>query len=219
MSNLIEAIYDDVELVTESTSAGKKFHYIHGIFAQADVVNGNKRVYPEKVLDESMNGYISDFVSKSRAVGCLTHPSTTSIDLDRVSHLITEMRKDGKNYVGKARILNTPTGKIVQALLEGGVKLGVSTRADGKVITNSRGLNEVAPGLGMKAIDIVYNPSAPDALVDSIMESVDTVMDALSEDMQLVESIREDIRRTSSKELQAAKIKAFRQIMEHLTSK
>ena len=219
MANLIEANYDDVQLVTESTASGQKFHYIHGIFAQSDVVNGNKRVYPEKVLDESMNGYIGDYVSKSRAVGCLTHPSNTAIDLDRVSHLITEMRKDGKNYVGKARVLNTPTGKIVQALLEGGVKLGVSTRADGKVITNSKGLNEVAPGLGMKAIDIVFNPSAPDALVDSIMESVDTVMDALSDDMQLVESIRADIRRTSSKELQVAKLKAFKQIMEHLTGK
>jgi hypothetical protein len=219
MSNLIESIYDDVELVTESTSAGKKFHYIHGIFAQADVVNGNKRIYPEKVLDESMNDYIKNYVSKSRAVGELIHPSETKIGLDRVSHLITEMRKDGKNYIGKARILNTPTGKITQALLEGGVKLGVSTRADGKVVQNSRGLNEVAPGLGMKAIDIVYNPSAPDALVDSIMESVDTVMDALSEDMMLVESIRADIRKTSSKELQEAKLKAFKQIMEHLAGK
>lgn len=219
MSNLIESSFDDVEIVTESTSTGKKFHYIHGIFAQADVLNGNKRVYPERVLDESMGNYIRDYVSKSRAVGELVHPSVTSIGLDRVSHLITEMRKDGKNYVGKARVLNTPTGKIVQALLEGGVKLGVSTRADGKVITNTRGLNEVAPGLGMKAIDIVYNPSAPDALVDSIMESVDTVMDALSEDMVLVESIREDIRKASSKEMQEAKLKAFQKVMEHLAGK
>jgi hypothetical protein len=219
MSNLIESIYDDVELVTESTNGGKKFHYIHGIFAQADVVNGNKRIYPEKVLDESMNAYIKDYVSKSRAVGELIHPEKSSIGLDRVSHLITEMRKDGKNYIGKARILNTPTGKIAQALLEGGVKLGVSTRADGKVVQNARGLNEVAPGLGMKAIDIVFNPSAPDALVDSIMESVDTVMDALSEDMMLVESIRSDILGANLHSLQEAKLKAFTQIMRHLSIK
>jgi hypothetical protein len=129
------------------------------------------------------------------------------------------MRKDGKNYIGKARILNTPTGKIAQALLEGGVKLGVSTRADGKVVQNARGLNEVAPGLGMKAIDIVFNPSAPDALVDSIMESVDTVMDALSEDMMLVESIRSDILGANLHSLQEAKLKAFTQIMRHLSIK
>jgi hypothetical protein len=219
MSNLIESIYDNVELVTESTNGGKKFHYIHGIFAQADVVNGNKRIYPERVLDESMNTYIKDYVSKSRAVGELLHPEKSAIGLDRVSHLITEMRKDGKNYIGKARILNTPTGKIAQALLEGGVKLGVSTRADGKVVQNSRGLNEVAPGLGMKAIDIVFNPSAPDALVDSIMESVDTVMDALSEDMMLVESIRSDILGANLHSLQEAKLKAFTQIMRHLSIK
>jgi hypothetical protein len=145
--------------------------------------------------------------------------NSSAIGLDRVSHLITEMRKDGKNYIGKARILNTPTGKIAQALLEGGVKLGVSTRADGKVVQNARGLNEVAPGLGMKAIDIVFNPSAPDALVDSIMESVDTVMDALSEDMMLVESIRSDIRGANLHSLQEAKLKAFTQIMRHLSIK
>jgi Prohead core protein serine protease len=212
---LIESNFDDVELIAESVN-GKKFHYIHGIFAQADVVNGNKRVYPEKILDESMNGYIDKFVKTNRAVGELIHPSDLSIGMDRISHLVTEMKKDGKNYVGKARVLNTPTGKIVQALLEGGVRLGVSTRAGGKVITNSRGLNEVAPGLDMKAIDIVYNPSAPNALVDSIMESVDGVIDALSDDMQLVESIKADILKASSRELQSAKLKAFKQIMESL---
>jgi hypothetical protein len=142
--------------------------------------------------------------------------NSLEIGMDRISHLVTEMKKDGKNYVGKARVLNTPTGKIVQALLEGGVRLGVSTRAGGKVITNSRGLNEVAPGLDMKAIDIVYNPSAPNALVDSIMESVDGVIDALSDDMQLVESIKADILKASSRELQSAKLKAFKQIMESL---
>lgn len=215
MTILTESNFDDVELISESVN-GKKFHYIHGIFAQADVVNGNKRVYPEKILDESMGAYIDKFVKTNRAVGTLIHPADLNIDLDRVSHLVTEMKKDGKNYVGKARVLNTPTGKIVQALLEGGVKLGVSTRAGGKVVTNSRGLNEVAPGLDMKAVDIVYNPSAPDALVDSIMESVDSVMDALSEDMQLVESIKADIRKASSRDLQEAKFKAFQKIMESL---
>ena len=215
MTILTESNFDDVELISESVN-GKKFHYIHGIFAQADVVNGNKRVYPEKILDESMGAYIDKFVKTNRAVGELVHPASLDMGLDRISHLVTEMKKDGKNYVGKARVLNTPTGKIVQALLEGGVKLGVSTRAGGKVITNSRGLNEVAPGLDMKAVDIVYNPSAPDALVDSIMESVDSVMDALSEDMQLVESIKADIRKASSRDLQEAKFKAFQKIMESL---
>jgi hypothetical protein len=212
---LIESVFDDIEIINESIN-GKKFHYIHGIFAQSDVVNGNKRIYPEKVLDESMGNYIDKYVKTSRAIGALTHPDHLNIDLDRTSHLVTEMKKDGKNYVGKARILHTPTGKLVGALLEGGVKLGVSTRAGGKVNVNSKGLNEVAPGLDMKAVDIVYNPSAPDALVNHIMESTDLICEALNEDMQLVESIQAEIKRASSRTLQEAKLKAFKQIMESL---
>lgn len=216
MSAIIESVYDSVEMVTESTKDGKKYHYITGIFAQGNVVNKNKRIYPNAVLDESMDNYIRDYVSQSRAVGELAHPSHNNIDLDRISHLVTEMRKSGSDYHGKARVLNTPTGKIVQALLEGGVKLGVSTRANGNVNVNSQGINEVAPGLDMKAVDIVFNPSAPAALVDSLMESEQLVVDALSEDMMLVESIRKDIRKTSSRSLQEAKILAFHQIMNSL---
>jgi len=213
---LTESSFDDVSIVTESTESGQKFRYISGIFAQSNVLNKNKRIYPEQVLDESMNNYINEYVSKSRAVGELIHPSQTSIDLNRISHLTTELRKDGSNYIGRARILNTPTGKIAQALLEGGVKLGVSTRADGSVKMNSQGINEVASGLNMKAIDIVFNPSAPDALVDSIMESEMPIIDALSDDMQLVESIKMAIRSTKSSELQMAKLKAFKTIMESI---
>lgn len=213
---LSESTFDEVSIVTESTEAGQKFRYISGIFAQAGVVNKNKRIYPESILDESMNNYINEYVSKSRAVGELIHPSQTTVDLNRISHLTTELRKDGKNYIGKARLLNTPTGKIAQALIEGGVKLGVSTRADGSVKMNTQGINEVASGLSMKAIDIVFNPSAPDALVDSIMESEMPIIDALSDDMQLVESIRNSIRSSKSHELQMAKLKAFRTIMESI---
>lgn len=213
---LTEATFDEVSIVTESTQSGQKFRYISGIFAQAGVVNKNKRLYTESVLDESMSNYINEYVSQSRAVGELVHPSQTTVDLNRISHLTTELRKDGKNYVGKARLLNTPTGKIAQALIEGGVKLGVSTRADGSVKMNTQGINEVASGLSMKAIDIVFNPSAPDALVDSIMESEMPVIDALSDDMQLVESIRNSIRSCKSHDLQLAKLNAFRTIMESI---
>lgn len=215
---LIESQTDRVELLTE-TVGGKKFHYIHGIFAQSDVKNGNGRVYPESVLDESMSKYINQYVHNNRAIGELIHPQSLDMGLDRVSHLVTEMKKDGKNYIGKARVLNTPTGKIVQALLEGGVRLGVSTRAGGKINVNSKGLNEVAPGLDMRAVDIVYNPSAPDALVDSIMESKTLISEALAEDIELVESIRSDIKRASSRTLQEAKLKAFQHIMESLRAK
>ncbi len=216
MNLLIESSFDEVSIVTESTESGQKFRYISGVFAQAGVVNKNKRIYPENVLAESMNNYITEYVAKSRAVGELIHPSSTVVDLNRISHLTTELRQDGKNYIGKARILNTPTGKIAQALLEGGVKLGVSTRADGSVKMNSQGINEVAQGLSMKAIDIVFNPSAPDALVDSIMESEMPVIDALSEDMQLVEHIRQTIKTASKAQLQQAKLMAFKTVMESL---
>lgn len=216
MKLLTEETFDEVSIITESTEDGKKFRYISGIFAQGGVVNKNKRIYPEQVLDESMNNYITEYVSKSRAVGELIHPASSTVDLDRISHLTTELRKDGRNYIGKARLLNTPTGKIAQALLEGGVKLGVSTRADGTVKMNGQGINEVASGLSMKAIDIVFNPSAPDALVDSIMESEMPIIDAMSSDMQLVEHIRQTIKRTSAKDLQMAKLHAFRLVMESI---
>ena len=216
MSVLLENNFTDVEILTESDDSGRKNWYISGVFAKADMVNRNKRIYPEQVLDESMNNYITEYVNPGRAVAELAHPSNTTINLDRIAAKIENLQKDGKAYTGRAKVLNTPCGQIVQGLLEGGVKLGVSTRADGSTKTNHQGINEVQKGLRMSAIDIVANPSCHDAMVDGIMESV--IIDSMSEeDQSIIESIRDDILSAKSFELQEAKLNAIRKFMKLVT--
>jgi hypothetical protein len=214
MSILLENNFSEIQMLSESDDAGKKNWYINGIFAQADVVNRNKRIYPERILDEAMSNYITEYVTPGRAVAELAHPSNTTINLDRIAAKIESLQKDGKSYHGKAKVLNTPCGQIVQGLLEGGVKLGVSTRADGSVKANNSGINEVQQGLRMAAIDIVANPSCHAAMVDGIMESI--VIDSMSEDSMFIESIKQDIRTAKSTELQEAKVKAIQKFLSYL---
>lgn len=216
MSNyLIESNFSDVEILSEAASDGKKYWYIKGVYAQADVVNRNRRLYPGQVLDESMNHYLAEYVQPGRAVGELNHPDNSTINLDRVTHLTVDLVKEGSDYIGNSRILATPCGKIVEAMLEGGVKLGVSTRATGNLKRNSRGINEVQEGLRMSAIDIVYNPSAPHAFVDSLMES-EIVWDSTHEDQAFIQSLKEEISSARRHELQEAKFKAMAKFFQHL---
>lgn len=217
MTLLVEANFNDVEVINESVAENNgKNWYISGVFAQADVVNRNRRLYPKHVLDESFDAYQRDYVSPKRAVGELTHPATTVVNLDRITHIITEMKQDGNSYIGKAKILNTPCGKIVQALLEGGVQLGVSTRANGTVSKNRQGIDEVAPGLSMSAIDIVYSPSAPDAFVTGLMEGADFVWDTSNADHNFVQALKEEFNREYTRQKQEAKFRAFQAFMEHI---
>ena len=171
---LIEHEFDRVEseIITEGVGADKSI-YIKGIFAQASVKNRNQRVYPESILTPEVNRYINEYVATGRALGELDHPAEgrSTIDLTKATHIITEMKQDGNNYVGKAKVLNTPMGNIVKGLLEGGVKIGVSTRGSGVVKKNKDGINEVQSGFKLHCVDIVYAPSAPDAMVDYVMES------------------------------------------------
>lgn len=213
-SNIIpfhDALFEDYEVLSESVN-GKKFWYIKGIFMQSNIVNRNGRLYTKDILDESVNNFNNQFVKKRRAVGELTHPDTTKVDLDRISHLIEEINIDGNYYIGKAKILNTPCGKIAQALLEGGVQLAVSSRADGSTRERSDGVHVVNPGLILRAIDIVYDPSAPEAFVDSLMEGK-IEWDLNDPDMALVEEIRRDIKKTSSAGLNEAYLNAWGKFM------
>lgn len=204
MEILVESNFREVETFSEDYGASKKW-YINGVFAQADVVNGNRRIYPSGVLESSMAAYDKNFVQKNRAVGELTHPKTTQINPDKISHIIESIKKEGSNYIGRAKILNTPTGKIVTGLLEGGVQLGVSTRADGVVKRNSQGINEVQEGLRMAAVDVVFQPSAPDAFVEAVMEGADFVWDTMSEDQEFVQRLKEEISSKTSRQLQEEK--------------
>lgn len=220
MSNiLIETNFSEVESLSESAGDGKaKEWYIHGIFAQGDVVNRNRRIYPGAILEQTMRDYDETFVSKMRAVGEAEHPKTTQVNIDRISHVImpgTLQRESAQNWSAKAKVLNTPCGNIVKGLLEGGVQIGVSTRADGAVKRNSQGIMEVQEGLKMSAIDIVFSPSAPDALVDSLMENEAYVWDSIAEaDKEFVENIRKDFKQVRKSNLAEAKIHMFTKLME-----
>ena len=174
MKLIAEEILDISFLVEEKN--GKKEHYISGIFMQAEEKNRNGRVYPYHVLDKEVRRYNQDYVDKNRAFGELGHPDSPTINLDRVSHMITSLRPDGNNIMGKAKILDTPNGKIVKSLLDGGASLGVSTRGVGS-LKPYNGYQLVQDDFHLAtAADIVADPSAPKAFVQGIMESADWIM-------------------------------------------
>ena len=139
---LIREVTESVNLVTEAKN-GKKEHFIEGIFLQSELKNRNGRMYPESVMDKEVARYMKEQVEQNRAYGELGHPDTPSINLDRVSHLIVSLRKEGTNYVGKAKILETPMGNIARGLLDGGANLGVSSRALGSLKSNNEGVQIV----------------------------------------------------------------------------
>jgi hypothetical protein len=145
--------------------------YINGIFAQANIPNKNKRIYPLNILEREVNLFKENFIATKRSVGELSHPESMEINPDRAAILIESLEKDGNNFLGKAKVLPTPCGKIVQGLLEGGVKVGVSTRGCGSLKKKDDGISEVAEDYRLFTVDVVLNPSAPNAIVDSIFES------------------------------------------------
>jgi hypothetical protein len=190
---LSEDLNSNVELLTENTSSGKQL-YIEGIFAQADVVNGNDRIYPSSILMPEFERYINECVKTCQAVGEIEHPDRPQPDLKQASHLITELRIEGSNVYGKARLLPTKMGRHAAELLEGGVRLGVSTRALGSVKTRNDGVDVVQDDFRLFTIDIVGTPSAPDAFVNGLLESVDWKFDPKTNlvtkiNRELVESV------------------------------
>ena len=207
-----------MKLITEHTNEieyiveGKgKQQFIKGVFMQSDVKNQNGRVYPFPVLQREVKNYNKRFVKEGRALGELGHPMGPTINLDRVSHLITELVEDGKNFVGKAKIMDTPNGQIVKNLLESGVKLGVSSRGLGTVKANKAGVNEVQKDFVLSTVDIVADPSAPAAFVNGIMEGKEFTVTGEVEDY-----IRKDVHSTNSKELDAKKLEIFEKFLGNL---
>jgi len=165
---LISEVNESVEYITEGK--GKDL-YIEGVFLQADLKNRNGRVYPGAIMEKEVNRYTETYINKKRAFGELGHPEGPTFNLDRVSHIITELRKDGSNYIGKAKITDTPHGNIVKNLINEGAQLGVSSRGMGTLKANKKGIQEVQGDFYLAtAADIVADPSAPDAFVNGIME-------------------------------------------------
>lgn len=187
MKLLIENI-ENSEMIVEDVN-GQKNHFIKGIFLQSEIKNKNGRIYPASVMEHEVNRYIKESVSKNTAYGELGHPQNPQINLDRVSHLIKELHRDGNNWIGKAQLINEGMGKIAIGLLQAGANLGVSSRALGSV-QQKNGVMEVQNDFRlMSAADIVASPSAPDAFVSGLMESVEWVWDnGVLVEKQLVEA-------------------------------
>ena len=211
---LIREVYDTVSLVTEGSLGKGKNYFIEGVFLQSELQNRNGRMYPEKVMDKEVQRYCEEYIDKNRAYGELGHPDSPSINLDRVSHMIVSLRKEGTNYIGKAKILDTPMGKIAKGLLDGGANLGVSSRALGSLKTNNEGVQIVQDDFMLStAADIVADPSAPDAFVRGIMENKEWVFVDGKYVQKNIEEVKAVIKRTSSAGLNETKLRAFQHFL------
>ena len=214
---LIREEIESVEILTE-TVGGKKNLFIKGVFLQSEMVNRNGRLYPFNIMEKEVNRYNKDYVQKGRALGELGHPDGPTVNLDRVSHKITDLKQEGKNFVGKAQILSTPMGKIAESLLKDGVTLGVSSRGIGSLKDNTKGYKEVGEDFMLAtAADIVADPSAPDAFVQGIMEGKEWVWDGGLLKERLANETRIKIERASiSRDLEEQKLGLFQDFLNSL---
>ncbi len=201
--------------ITEGKN-GKKNHFIEGVFLQGEIKNRNGRMYPISTLQREAVNYNKKYIEKGRALGELGHPDGPTINLDRVSHLITSLKQEGNNYVGKARLLDTPMGNIAKNLIDEGVKLGVSSRGLG-TIRERDGVKVVMDDFMLAtAADIVADPSAPDAFVNGIMEGKEWIYNNGSVQEQKVEQIKKRIDNAALNQMEEVKLSAFSQYLQGL---
>lgn len=216
---LIKELVEEVSFIAEDTN-GKKNYYIEGIFLQSNLKNRNGRMYPKHVMEKEVSRYMKEYVDTKRAFGELGHPEGPSINLDRVSHIITSLKEDGDNYIGRAKITtSTPMGKIAAALLDEGAKLGVSSRGLGTLKQTQEGINEVQDDFYLAtAADIVADPSAPDAFVQGIMEGKEFWYDVTKGTWAAVETekLYEDMRRMQAKQIEEVKFKLFEDYLNRI---
>tara|TARA_Y200000002_G_scaffold250840_1_gene207822 strand:- start:647 stop:1294 length:648 start_codon:yes stop_codon:yes gene_type:complete len=213
---LITETIENIEVLTEEKDNGKKDYKIKGVFMQADIKNRNGRVYPVETLAKEVARYTKEFINKKRAFGELGHPDGPTVNLERVSHMITSLKPEGKNFIGEAKIMDTPYGKIVKNLIDEGAQLGVSSRGMGSIQrTNNK--NVVGRDFYLAtAADIVADPSAPDAFVEGIMEGKEWVWDNGRLISKSVEEYKEEIERTKRHELAVVKSRIFKDFISKL---
>ena len=216
MKLIAEYMESDLNVITEKVN-GKKSLVIEGVFMQADAKNRNGRIYPKNILEKAVNKYVTEQVNTGRAVGELNHPEGPTINLDKVSHKITDLQFEGSNVVGKASILKTPMGQIVEGLLEGGVKLGVSSRGMGSLVQKN-GAMQVRDDFMLSTVDIVQDPSAPEAFVNGVMEGVDWVWNNGVLCAQQVEEIETEIKEARNMRSADVEIKAFKNFLSKLVN-
>lgn len=217
MKLISEFTENGLSCLVEKKENGDKSYIIEGIFAQADAKNRNGRIYPRAIMQSAVDKYVTEQVSKKRAVGELNHPEGPTVNLDKVSHLITDLRLEGNNVIGKAQILDTPMGKIVKGLLEGGVQLGVSTRGMGS-LEQRNGIMYVKDDFHLATVDIVQDPSAPDAFVNGIMEGVDWVWNNGILEPQIIEQMETEIKSAPKADLYETQVREFKNFLSLIKS-
>ena len=202
-------------IITEGAN-GKKDYFIEGVFMQADIKNRNGRVYPKAIMEKEVNRYKKEFVEKDRAFGELGHPEGPTINLDKVSHLIQSLELEGKNYLGKAKVLSTPNGEIVKALINDGAKLGVSSRGLGSLEQKGDAQYVKNDFQLATAGDIVADPSAPEAFVEGIMEGVEWVIENGILTRVQVETMKQQLRSAKRNQLEETKLNLWKRFVESL---
>ena len=210
---LITETIENIEVLKEEKANGKKDYKIRGVFMQADIKNRNGRIYPVETLAKEVRRYTNEFINKKRAFGELGHPDGPTVNLERVSHMITSLKPEGKNFIGEAKVMDTPYGKIVKNLIDEGAQLGVSSRGMGSIQQMS-GRNIVGKDFYLAtAADIVADPSAPDAFVEGIMEGKEWVWDNGVLKSMEVERYKEEIEKTKRAELAEKKASIFKDFL------
>jgi hypothetical protein len=212
---LITEVTESLEYLTEDLN-GKKTLFIEGPFLQAEVVNRNKRKYQRHIMENEVRRYTENYIQKNRAFGELGHPDTPSINLDRVSHMIVNLRQEGNDWIGKAKILETPMGNIVRNLIEGGAQIGVSSRGMGS-LKSINGVNIVQDDFYLAtAADIVADPSAPNAFVQGIMENKEwSLVNGIWTEMD-ISYAKQKIRKASKKEIEEVSLQIFENFVKKL---
>jgi hypothetical protein len=212
---LITEMNQDVRFLTEKKEDGTKSVYIEGIFMQAEKPNRNGRIYGKGIMEREVQKY-QELINEKRSLGELGHPPNPSINLNQVSHMITGLKFEGNDIYGKAKILDTPMGKIAKNFIEEGVRLGVSSRGLGSVKLNKEGVNEVQDDFHLATVDIVADPSAPDAFVQGIMESADWILENGVWKAVQIEQAQNIIRKASKADLNSVKLQVFEQFLRSI---
>jgi len=209
---LITEMNQDVKFLTEKKEDGTKSVYIEGIFMQAEKANRNGRMYGRSIMEREVQKY-QELINEKRSLGELGHPPNPSINLNQVSHMITGLKFEGNDVLGRAKILDTPMGKIAKNFIEEGVRLGVSSRGLGSVKLNKEGVNEVQDDFHLATVDIVADPSAPDAFVQGIMESAEWILENGVWKAIQIEQAQTTIRKASKADLNKVKLQVFEQFL------
>ena len=218
MKLIAEFTDHNIEFLTEKSENGSKRHFIEGVFMQSESKNRNGRIYPKAILEKAVDRYVIEQVKTGRAVGELNHPEGPTINLDKVSHIIEKLDWSGNDVVGKARILETPMGNIVKGLLEGGVRLGVSTRGMGS-LEERNGVMFVKDDFHLSTVDIVQDPSAPTAFVNGIMEGVEWVWNNGIIQSQVIERMETEIKKAPRSNLYEVQVREFKNFLSLLKQK